>query len=125
MLFILEASHFFLYLQLIELILLFQVPASSGQKGIDISNRMEHAGRNVIGWDNEWPVNFKTSCLKLGGAQMYGRLNSRYTQVTQTRIFLFINDNEFRYIVKSITIIPILQKTMSIICMFISSRRGK
>ena len=54
-----------------------QVPASSGSTGIKISNILEAAGKSVIGWDVEWPVNWTTNRLKIGGAAMYGTINSR------------------------------------------------
>ena len=59
----------------------FQVPASSGQKGVEISNRLEELGKSVIGWDDEWPVNWNTNRLRIGGSQMFGRLNNRHTKV--------------------------------------------
>ena len=58
-----------------------QVPASSGSNGIKISDMLEAAGKSVIGWDIEWPVNWSTNRLKIGGAAMYGKMNSRHTKV--------------------------------------------
>ena len=62
-------------------LLFTQVPASSGSKGIKISDMLEAAGKSVIGWDIEWPVNWSTNRLKIGGAAMYGKMNSRHTKV--------------------------------------------
>ena len=58
-----------------------KVPASSGSNGIKISNMLEAAGKSVIGWDIEWPVNWSTNRLKIGGAAMYGKIDIRNTKV--------------------------------------------
>ena len=65
-----------------------QVPASSGSNGIKISDMLEAAGKSVIGWDIEWPVNWSTNRLKIGGAAMYGKINGRHTKVN-----VFANTN--------------------------------
>ena len=65
-----------------------QVPASSGSKGIKISNMLQAAGKSVIGWDMEWPVNWSTNRLKIGGAAMYGTINIRRTKV---KVFVITN----------------------------------
>ena len=84
---------------------LHQVPAASGQKGIEISNRLEELGKSVIGWDMEWPVNWNTNRLKTGGAAMYGTMNSRHTKVikkneqsyllTYYHLYISINSSKF------------------------------
>ena len=65
-----------------------QVPASSGSNGIKISDMLEAAGKSVIGWDIEWPVNWSTNRLKIGGAAMYGTINIRHTKV---KVFAITN----------------------------------
>ena len=71
-----------------------QVPASSGSNGIKLSDMLEAAGKSVIGWDIEWPVNWNTNRLKIGGAAMYGTINSRHTKV---KVFSITNLS-FEYI---------------------------
>ena len=67
-----------------------QVPASSGSKGIKISNMLQAAGKSVIGWDMEWPVNWSTNRLKIGGEAMYRTVNSgAHTKVKIYAITIF------------------------------------
>ena len=40
----------------------------------------------MIGWDDEWPVDWDTDRLKIGGAEMYGKLNSIHAKVTGTHL---------------------------------------
>ena len=65
-----------------------QVPASSGSNGIKISDMLEAAGKSVIGWDIEWPVNWSTNRLKIGGVAMYGKIDIRHTKV---KVFAITN----------------------------------
>ena len=65
-----------------------QVPASSGSNGIKISDMLEAAGKSVIGWDIEWPVNWSTNRLKIGGVAMYEKIDIRHTKV---KVFAITN----------------------------------
>lgn len=71
------------------------VPATSGQKGIEMANILEQEGRNVIGWDDEWGIEWSTNSLKYGGAAAFQRLNNRHTKAPQ-KVVLLMHDQAYR-----------------------------
>jgi len=71
------------------------IPASSGQRGIEISNRLASHGKRIIGWDDEWGVEWTQNSLKYGGAAAYQKLNRRHTKMPQ-KIVLLMHDIAFR-----------------------------
>jgi len=71
------------------------IPASSGQRGIDITNRLAREGKRVFGWDDEWGVEWKHNTLKYGGAAMYQRLNRHHTKSPQ-KVVLLMHDIAYR-----------------------------
>ena len=52
-------------------------------------------GKKVIGWDDEWGVEWSTNSLKYGGATAYQRLNRRHTKSPQKTVLL-MHDIAFR-----------------------------
>lgn len=40
------------------------VPASSGNKGIEITNILHSRGKNIFGWDMEWEINWDQNRFK-------------------------------------------------------------
>ena len=51
-------------------------------------------GKRVIGWDDEWGVEWTQNTLKYGGAAVYQRLNRRHTKSPQ-KIVLLMHDIAF------------------------------
>ena len=52
-------------------------------------------GKQIIGWDNEWGVEWTQNTLKYGGAAAYQKLNRRHTKMPQ-KIVLLMHDIAFR-----------------------------
>ena len=57
--------------------------------------RLALDGKKVIGWDDEWGVEWSTNTLKYGGATAYQRLNRRNTKSPQKTVLL-MHDIAFR-----------------------------
>ena len=57
--------------------------------------RLALDGKKVIGWDDEWGVEWSTNSLKYGGATAYQRLNRRHTKSPQKTVLL-MHDIAFR-----------------------------
>lgn len=71
------------------------VPAASGQRGIEIANRLSAEGRYVIGWDLEWAMDFKANRNQYGGSVAYMKLRTRHTKLPHKIVFL-CHDIAFR-----------------------------
>ena len=59
------------------------------------SFRLASTGKKVIGWDDEWGVEWSGNTLKYGGAAAYQQLNRRHTKSPQ-KIVLLMHDIAFR-----------------------------
>ena len=57
--------------------------------------RLASHGKRIIGWDDEWGVEWSTNSLKYGGATAYQRLNRRNTKSPQKTVLL-MHDIAFR-----------------------------
>ena len=74
---------------------IMQVPASSGQLGIDLSDSLAASGKSIFGWDQEWNADWGSVRKRYGGSAMYGKLNARHTKSPQ-KIVLLMHDAAFR-----------------------------
>ena len=45
--------------------------------------RLASHGKRIIGWDDEWGVEWTQNTLKYGGAAAYQKLNRRHTKMPQ------------------------------------------
>ena len=57
--------------------------------------RLASHGQQIIGWDNEWGVEWTPNMLKYGGAAAYQKLKQRHTKISQ-KIVLLTHDIAFR-----------------------------
>ena len=57
--------------------------------------RLAAQGKRVIGWDDEWGVNWNTNTLNYGGAAAYQKLNRRHTK-SPNKIVLLMHDIAYR-----------------------------
>ena len=57
--------------------------------------RLASHGKRIIGWDDEWGVDWTQNTLKYGGAAAYQKLNRRHTKMPQ-KIVLLMHDIAFR-----------------------------
>jgi hypothetical protein len=57
--------------------------------------RLVEDDKNIIGWDDEWGVEWSKNSLKYGGAAMFQKLNNRHTKSPQ-KIVLLMHDIAFR-----------------------------
>jgi len=67
----------------------------TGQRGIEIANRLSSEGRYVIGWDLEWAMEFNTNRYQYGGSVAYTKLRTRHTK-SPRKIVLLCHDIAFR-----------------------------
>jgi len=71
------------------------VPYSSGQIGIQIADALAAEGKFVIGWDQEWNINWGANRPQYSGADMYRKLNLDRTK-SPRKIVLLMHDSMFR-----------------------------
>ena len=62
---------------------------------IETFYRLASHGKRIIGWDDEWGVEWTQNTLKYGGAAAYQKLNRRHTKMPQ-KIVLLMHDIAFR-----------------------------
>ena len=49
--------------------------------------RLALRGKQIIGWDDEWGVEWNQNILEYGGAAAYQKLNRRHTKMPQKLCF--------------------------------------
>ena len=57
--------------------------------------RLAAQGKKIIGWDDEWGVNWSSNTLNYGGAAAYQKLNRRHTKA-RNKIVLLMHDIAYR-----------------------------